>query len=189
MLAYFVSLCWPIEYLSETHLGGGSKLQCYWDNYITMWTRLLVDNLRPSLCTCVGLGNLLDHKNEGVEVGCFAFHPVRAHPPNSSWSQMVSRKLVAAGQPNTYQSPGLPWWLSGKEFTCKAGDAGDVGSIPGAGRSPGGGNGNLLQYFCWKIPWTEDPGGLQSMGLQRIRYYWTEHRTYLSPNSKHMLLG
>ena len=84
---------------------------------------------------------------------------------------MVSRKLVAAGQANAYQSPGLPWWLSGKEFTCKAGDAGDMGLIPGAGRSPGGGNGNLLQYSCWKIPWTEDPGGLQSMGLQRIRHY------------------
>ena len=40
---------------------------------------------------------------------------------------------------------GLPWWLSGKEFTC---NAGDVGSIPGSGRSPGEGNGNSLQYSC-----------------------------------------
>ena len=38
--------------------------------------------------------------------------------------------------------------------------AGDVGSIPGLGRSPGEGNGNLLQYFCLEIPWTEEPGGL-----------------------------
>ena len=37
----------------------------------------------------------------------------------------------------------LPWWLSGKESTCIAGDD---GSIPGSGRSPGGGNGNPLQY-------------------------------------------
>ena len=36
-------------------------------------------------------------------------------------------------------------WLSGRESTC---NAGDVGSIPGLGRSPGEGNGNPLQYSC-----------------------------------------
>ena len=35
-----------------------------------------------------------------------------------------------------------------KNLPAKAGDAGDVGSIPGSGRSPGGGNGNPLQYSC-----------------------------------------
>ena len=35
-----------------------------------------------------------------------------------------------------------------KESTCSTGDPGDVGSIPGPGRSPGEGNGNLLQYSC-----------------------------------------
>ena len=39
-----------------------------------------------------------------------------------------------------------------------------VGLIPASGRSPGEGNGNPLQYSCWRIPWTEEPGGLQSMG-------------------------
>jgi len=43
---------------------------------------------------------------------------------------------------------GLPWWLSGKESSCSARDAGDVGSIPGSGKSPGEGNGNPLQYSC-----------------------------------------
>ena len=47
---------------------------------------------------------------------------------------------------------GLPWWLSGKESTCNSGDIGDVGSIPGLGRSPGEGNGNPLQYSCWENP-------------------------------------
>ena len=42
----------------------------------------------------------------------------------------------------------LPLWLSGKESTCNAGDAVDSGSIPGLGRSPGGRDGNLLQYSC-----------------------------------------
>ena len=43
---------------------------------------------------------------------------------------------------------GLPRWLSGKEFACNAGDTRDAGLIPGSGRSPGGGNDNLLQYSC-----------------------------------------
>ena len=47
---------------------------------------------------------------------------------------------------------GFPQWLSGKESACNAGDAGDVDSIPGLGRSPGGGNGNPFQYSCLKNP-------------------------------------
>ena len=42
------------------------------------------------------------------------------------------------------------------------------GLIPGLRRSPGEGNGNSLQYSCLGNPWTEEPGGLQSMGLQRV---------------------
>ena len=49
-------------------------------------------------------------------------------------------------------------------------NVGDAGSIPGSGRSAGEGNGNPLQWIsiAWKIPWTEEPCGLQSMGLQRV---------------------
>ena len=47
-------------------------------------------------------------------------------------------------------------------------DAGDVGSISGWGRSPGEGNGNHSSILAWKIPWKEDPCGLQSIGLQRV---------------------
>jgi len=43
-------------------------------------------------------------------------------------------------------------WLSGKETICNAGAAGDAGSIPGLGRSPGGGHGNSLQYSCLGNP-------------------------------------
>ena len=43
----------------------------------------------------------------------------------------------------------LPWWLSGKESAC---NAGDPGSIPGLERSPGGGHGNPLQYSCLENP-------------------------------------
>ena len=46
-------------------------------------------------------------------------------------------------------------------------NAGDPDLIPGLGRSPGEGNGNLL-HMPGKIPWTEEPDGLQSMGSQRV---------------------
>ena len=44
----------------------------------------------------------------------------------------------------------LPWGISGKESICNAKDVGDVGLIPGWGRSPGVGHGNPLQYSCWE---------------------------------------
>ena len=61
-------------------------------------------------------------------------------------------------------------------------NAGDPGSIPGLGRSPGEENGKPLQYSCLessmeRIPFLptefppEEPGGLQSMGSQRVRHY------------------
>ena len=46
----------------------------------------------------------------------------------------------------------LPSWLSGKESPANARDTEDMGPIPGSGRSPGGGNGNLLQYSCLGNP-------------------------------------
>ena len=39
-------------------------------------------------------------------------------------------------------------------------NAGDVGSVPGLKRSPREGEGNPLQSFAWKIPWTEEHAGL-----------------------------
>ena len=119
---------------------------------------------------------------------------------------------------------GFPGGTGGKEPACKCRRHRDMGSIPATGRSPGGGNGNTLQYSClenpmdrgawqatvhrvaksqtrlkrlsmhmctficihiyiyilekrmtthssilaWRIPWTEEPGGLQSMESQRV---------------------
>ena len=58
---------------------------------------------------------------------------------------------------------GFPDVSDSKESAC---NVGDPGSIPGLERSPEEGNGCPLQYSC--IPWTEESGGLQSMGLQRV---------------------
>ena len=61
-----------------------------------------------------------------------------------------------------YMYMGLPWWLSDKESACSAGAAVDRGSIPGSGRSLGGGHGNPLQYSCLENPHgqSKEPGGL-----------------------------
>ena len=46
----------------------------------------------------------------------------------------------------------FPRWHSGKESDCNTGNSGEGGSIPGSGRSPGGGHGNPLKYSCLKNP-------------------------------------
>ena len=67
----------------------------------------------------------------------------------------------------------LSWGLNdlpgGSDGKASAYNATDLCSIPGSGRAPEEGNGNPLQYFP-QTPWTEEPGRLQSMGLQRVRH-------------------
>ena len=65
---------------------------------------------------------------------------------------------------------GFPRGTVVKNPPASAGDPRNAGSIPGLGRSLGIENGNPLQYSWWKHPWTEEPGGLQSMELQRVRH-------------------
>ena len=67
-----------------------------------------------------------------------------------------------------YVPEGFPGDSVVKNPPVNAEDTGDSGLIPGSGRYPGGGNGNPLQYFAWRIPCTEEPSRLQSMGLQRV---------------------
>ena len=57
-----------------------------------------------------------------------------------------------------------------KNSPADARDARDTVSIPGLGRSPGEGNGHS-SILAWKIPWTKQPGRLQSIGSQRVRHY------------------
>ena len=61
--------------------------------------------------------------------------------------------------------------VPGSDSKMSAYNVGDLGSIPGSGRSPGKGNGNS-STLAWKIPWAEDPGRLQSMGSQRVGHDW-----------------
>ena len=83
---------------------------------------------------------------------------------------------------------GFPGSSDGKESAC---NAGDLGSIPGSGRSPEEGNGIRSSILAWIIPWTEEPGALQSRGSQRASHDWvTKHACMNLPlqESNHMLL-
>ena len=55
-----------------------------------------------------------------------------------------------------------------KNLPANAQDVRDTGSIPGLGRSPGEEMEAHSHILAWRIPWTEEPGGLQCMGLQRV---------------------
>ena len=53
----------------------------------------------------------------------------------------------------------------GKESPC---NAGELCSIPGSGKSPNEGIATHSSILAWRIPWIEEPGGLQSMDSQRV---------------------
>ena len=57
-----------------------------------------------------------------------------------------------------------------KSLPAKAGEVGDLGLIPGSGRSPEGGMEIHSSILDWRIPGTEEPGGLQSIESQRVRH-------------------
>ena len=60
----------------------------------------------------------------------------------------------------------------GSEVKASACNAGDLGSIPGSGSSLEKEMATHSSILAWRIPWMEEPGGLQSMGLQRVRNDW-----------------
>ena len=80
----------------------------------------------------------------------------------------VRQDLATKEREREMATLGFPGGSDGKESAC---NAGDLGSIPRFGRSPGGGRGNPLQYSCLEKPM--DGGAwrrLQSMGSQRVRH-------------------
>ena len=65
-------------------------------------------------------------------------------------------------------------------------DVRDMVLIPGLGRSPGGGHGNPFQYSSWRIPWTEEPGGLwfiESQSGTRLKRLTTHAQTIEMPGA------
>ena len=91
--------------------------------------------------------------------------------------------------PNNFCQATLLGFPDGAVVQDPPANAGDMGSIPGLGRSPGEGNGIPLRILAWRIPWTEEPGGLQSVGSQRVGHdSVTEHTSLLDTSKEHFLI-
>ena len=107
-------------------------------------------------------------------VGVLCFFPIARHPPMShtahqacprAMGNLSQRKALLLGISTLIGFPGGP---SGKELSPA--NAGDIrGSIPVLGRSPEKEMATHSRILAWRIPWTEEPDGLQSRGSQRVR--------------------
>ena len=88
------------------------------------------------------------------------------------WKHFIflGSKIIADGDcSHKIKRCSFPRISVGKECAC---NAGDLGLIPESGRSPGEANGNHSSTLAWKIPRTEEPGRLQSMGSQESGMTW-----------------
>ena len=117
------------------------------------------------------LSEELSRKNTGV--GCHSL--LQGIFPTQGLNLCLLCLLHQQEDSSPLAPPGFPWWLSGKESACSAGDP---SLIPGSGRSAGGGNGNSLQCLAQKTPWREEPGWLTVNGV-------TKSRTRLSDSTTH----
>ena len=72
-----------------------------------------------------------------------------------------------------YITSGFPGGSSVKESACNVGDARDMGSIPELGRSLEQEMATHSSILAWKISWTEEPGGLWSLGSHRVGHNWS----------------
>ena len=109
-------------------------------------------------------------------------------PPPIYWSEALGREFPGGPAGSTSDllirssREGIPWWSSSygasqaalvvKNLPSSAADVRDMGSIPVSGRSPGGGHGDPSSILARRSPWTEEPGGLWSMGSHRVGHDW-----------------
>ena len=111
-----------------------------WDNFLSVL-----------LCCCGGS----EGKESACKCGRLRFDPWVGKIP---WKRKWQPAPVFLG---------FPVGSAGKASAC---NAGDLGSIPGLERSPEKGKATHPSILAWETPWTEEPGGLQSMGSQRVTH-------------------
>ena len=118
-------------------------------NHNKPW-KILKDMRMPEYLTCL-LRNLYEGQEAAVRTG------------------HGTTDCLKIGKRAYDKAVGFPGGSDGEETAC---DAGALGSIPGLGRSPGGGHVNPLRYVFspGESPWTEEPDRLQSVGSQRVRH-------------------
>ena len=90
--------------------------------------------------------------------------PVGLHRVGHDWSDLAAEAAAGASQVA----------LVVKNPPANAGDRRDTGSVPGSGRSPGGGHGNPLQYSCLENSITREAWQLYSVGSHRVGHSWND---------------
>ena len=86
-------------------------------------------------------------------------------------SERRQPKNVVYYRVSVYHILSFPGALVVKNTPANAGHIRDLGLIPGSRRSPKEVMATHSSILAWRIPWTEEPGGLQSIGLKRVRHY------------------
>ena len=137
--------------------------------YITYKSESEVAQLCPTLC------DPMDYSPPGSSVhGTFQARVLEWGAISFSNHLQVFALFLRSVKPTTGASQ-VAQWL---RIHCNAGDRGDMGLIPGLGRSSGVGMSTHSCSLAWKIPWTADPGGVQSIRSQRVRHNWAHNHTY-----------
>ena len=119
---------------------------------------------------------------------------IKENANKNSWNQHILKRTLVCSclQSIKYQDlsslsmkyrggkGGFPCSSVGKEFAC---DAGDLGLIPGSGRSPGEGNGNPLQYSCLENPTDRGTWWATVYGVARVGHDWKSKHTWNIENA------
>ena len=103
------------------------------------------------------------------------------------WDHAVFVFLCLAHLLQITSSRGLPGGTSDKESTCSTGDPRDAGSFSGSGRSLQEEMATRGSILAWEIPWTEEPGGLQLMGLQWLGHNCAQWLSTVSSRCTHVV--
>ena len=84
-------------------------------------------------------------------------------------SQWDGNSVTASPDPDSVieNAQGLVGFQGGSVVENPPANARGTDSSPGPGRSPGEGGGTISSVLAWEIPWTEEPGGLQSLRSQK----------------------
>ena len=144
-LQYFGHLMWRVDSLEKTLMLGGIGGRKKRGRQRMRWLDGITDSMDVSLSELWEL--VMDR-----EAWRAVIHSAKSRTRLSDWTE-------------------LNW--SGKEPTCQCRRHKKHVFDPWVRKSPGGGHSNPFQYSCLEIPWTEEPGGLQSMGLQRVGHDWS----------------